>query len=256
VTALDFWAANLKIRFSSGAFPLSIDPMSQTFAPADFFDLEQTEHHTVFDHVEFVWDALPKIAPYLQFRLRPEILGKIVGRPFLSNQIYLGKGSVVEQGAFVKGPAWIGENCQIRSGAYIRENVIIGNGCVIGNSSELKNSIIFNNAEIPHFNYVGDSILGHKAHIGAGVICSNVRLDRSEISVRSGTDVFPTGLRKFGAIIGDRTEVGCNSVLSPGSILGRDCLVYPGVQWRGILPSGHIAKLRQELAILPNRKSK
>jgi NDP-sugar pyrophosphorylase family protein len=248
--------SRVRFGFSSHAFHFSIYIMSENFAPDGFFDLTQTEHPTVFDHVVAVWDALPKIAPYLQFRLKPEILGELVGRPFVSNQVFIGRGSVIEQGAFVKGPAWIGENCQIRSGAYIRENVIIGNGCVIGNSCELKNCLIFNNAEVPHFNYVGDSILGYKAHIGAGVICSNVRLDRGEISVRRDSEVFATGLRKFGAIIGDRTEVGCNAVLSPGSILGRDCLVYPGVQWRGILPAGHIAKLRQDLAILPNRKGK
>jgi NDP-sugar pyrophosphorylase family protein len=230
--------------------------MCPSFAPTEFFDLGQTEHPTVFEHVEFVWEALPKIAPYLQFRLKPEILGTLVGRPFVSNQVFVGRGSVIEQGAFVKGPAWIGENCHIRCGAYIRENVIVGNGCVIGNSCELKNCLVFNNAEIPHFNYVGDSILGHKAHIGAGVICSNVRLDRGEISVRDGAEIFPTGLRKFGAIIGDRTEVGCNSVLGPGSLLGRDCLVYPGVQWRGILPSRNVARLRQDIAVLPNRHSR
>lgn len=228
--------------------------MSTSFAPATFFDLEQTEHRTVFEHVRLVWEALPKIAPYLKFRLKPEFLGELIGRPFISNQVFVGKGTVVEQGAFLKGPAWIGENCQIRAGAYIRENVIVGSGCVIGNSCEIKNSLIFNNAEIPHFNYVGDSILGFKAHIGAGVICSNVRLDRGKISVRLDSETFPTGLRKFGAIVGDRAEVGCNSVLSPGSILGRDCLVYPGVQWRGVLSEGHIARLRQDVSILANQK--
>lgn len=229
--------------------------MATDFSTAEFFDIAQTEHPVIFDNTENVWEALPKIGPYLQFRLKPGIHGELVGRPFVSNQVFVGRGSVVEQGAFVRGPAWIGENCHIRSGAYIRENVIIGDGCVIGNSCELKNCLIFNNAEIPHFNYVGDSILGFKAHIGAGVICSNVRLDRQPVTVRNGTETFATGLRKFGAIIGDHTEVGCNAVLSPGSILGKKCLVYPGVQWRGILPANHIARLRQDVTILPDRRT-
>jgi NDP-sugar pyrophosphorylase family protein len=223
------------------------------FAPDQFLDLSQTEHRILFEDVEHVWQALPKIAAYLQFRLKPAILGKLIGKPFISNAVYIGKGTVVEQGAMIKGPAWIGENCEIRSGAYIRENVILGDGVVAGNSSEFKNCLVFNDAEVPHYNYVGDSILGHKAHLGAGVILSNVRLDRAAISVTTAEKAVKTGLRKFGAIIGDRSEIGCNAVLSPGSIIGRSCIVYPGVQWRGVLPDHSIAKLRQELQITQRR---
>jgi NDP-sugar pyrophosphorylase family protein len=223
------------------------------FAPDQLLDLSQTEHGLLFEDVENVWQALPKIEAYLQFRLKPAILGKLIGKPFISNTVYIGKGTVVEQGAMIKGPAWIGENCQIRNGAYIRENVILGDGVVAGNSSEFKNCLVFNDAEIPHYNYVGDSILGHKAHLGAGVILSNVRLDRAAISVTTAEGLVKTGLRKFGAVIGDHSEIGCNAVLSPGSIIGRSCIVYPGVQWRGVLADHSIAKLRQDIVIAPRR---
>jgi bifunctional N-acetylglucosamine-1-phosphate-uridyltransferase/glucosamine-1-phosphate-acetyltransferase GlmU-like protein len=123
----------------------------------------------------------------------------------------------------------------------------------MGNSSEFKNSIIFDEAEVPHFNYVGDSIVGYKGHLAAGVILSNVRLDRAEITVTHKGGIIPTGLRKFGAIIGDRAEIGCNSVLSPGSIIGRNTLMYPGTQWRGAAPENSIIKYKQNLEIIPRR---
>lgn len=223
------------------------------FAPDQFLDLSQTEHGLLFEDVEHVWQALPKIAAYLQFRLKPAILGKVIGKPFISNAVYIGRGTVIEHGAMIKGPAWIGENCQIRNGAYIRENVILGDGVVAGNSSEFKNCLVFNDAEIPHFNYVGDSILGHKTHLGAGVILSNVRLDRKPVTIPTADGPVKTGLRKFGAVVGDRSEIGCNAVLSPGSLIGRSCIVYPGAQWRGVLPDNHIAKLRQELSTIARR---
>ena len=150
--------------------------------------------------------------------------------------------TVIEPGAYIKGPAWIGPNCQIRHGAYIRENVIIGAHCVVGNSCEVKNSILFNHCQVPHFNYVGDSILGAKAHLAAGVIVSNLKLNGDLITVRVGDEIVATGLRKFGALIGDGVEIGCNAVINPGSILGRRSLIYPGVAWRGILPKNSIAK--------------
>ncbi len=122
-----------------------------------------------------------------------------------------------------------------------------------GNSCEFKNCLVFNDAQIPHFNYVGDSILGHKAHLGAGVILSNVRLDRGSVSVATPEGAVNTGLRKFGAVVGDHAEIGCNAVLSPGSVIGRSCIVYPGMQWRGLLPANSIAKLRQDVQIVPRR---
>lgn len=224
------------------------------FEPDKYLDLGRTEHSVIFENIENVWQALPQIAPYLKFRLKPALHGKLIGKPFVSGAVFIGKGTVIEQGAMVKGPAWIGENCEIRNGCYIRENVIIGNGVVAGNSCEFKNCLIFDEAQVPHFNYVGDSILGYKAHLGAGVILSNVKLDHSEVSVvgPDGSHI-PTGLRKFSAIVGDHAEIGCNSVLSPGSLIGRRAIVYPGSQWRGVLAGDHIAKTRQQFDIVARR---
>lgn len=224
------------------------------YTPTDFFDLSHTEHQVIFENVEYVWQALPKIAPYLQFRMKPAIYGKTIGKPFISNAVFIGAGTIIEQGAMIKGPAWIGENCEIRNGCYIRENVLIGNGVVAGNSCEFKNCLIFDGAQIPHYNYVGDSILGYKSHLGAGVILSNVKLDKSDVTIPTPEGMLSTGMRKFGAIIGDHAEVGCNSVLSPGSLIGKNAVLYPGSQWRGALPAGHIAKIRQEFSIVERRQ--
>jgi NDP-sugar pyrophosphorylase family protein len=164
--------------------------------------------------------------------------------------VIVGEGTVVEPGAMIKGPAIIGKNCQIRHNAYIRENVIVGDDCVVGNSSELKNSILFNHVQTPHYNYVGDSILGFKAHLGAGVKISNIKLLPGNVLVELDGAPTDTGLRKFGALLGDGAEVGCNAVLNPGSILGRNTTVYPNVFWRGILPLNSIAKNKAEIEVV------
>ena len=130
------------------------------FAPAEFLSLEHTSHSKLFESQKNVWDALKQIASYLQFRLKPAVLGDLIGKPFISNNVFIGANTIVEQGAVLKGPAWIGENCHIRSGCYVRENVIAGDGVVMGNSCEFKNCILFDSCEVPHFNYVGDAILG------------------------------------------------------------------------------------------------
>ena len=153
----------------------------------------------------------------------------------------------------IQGPAIIGRNCQIRHNAYIRADVIVGDDCVIGNSTEIKNSLLFNNAVAPHFNYVGDSILGFKAHLGAGVVLSNFKLMPENITVEMDGQPFDTGLRKFGALLGDGAEVGCNAVLNPGSIIGRCAVIYPGVNWRGILPANMIAKNKAEIEVVVRR---
>lgn len=225
------------------------------FAPAEFLSLEHTAHPKLFENQKYVWDALRQIASYLQFRLKPAVFGELIGKPFISSNVFVGRGTIVEQGAVLKGPAWIGENCHIRSGCYVRENVVVGDGAVMGNSCEFKNCILFDEAKAPHFNYVGDSILGHGAHLGAGVILSNVKLDHHEIMVMAPEGPIATGLTKFGAIVGDRTEIGCNAVINPGSVLGRDCIVYPTVNFRGVLPQGSVVKLRQELQVLDRRES-
>jgi NDP-sugar pyrophosphorylase family protein len=223
------------------------------FKPADLFDLSQTEHAAIFDGCKFAWDALKKIEGYLAANLKPALNNRCDGRAFIGEKVFIGQDTVVEDGAMIKGPAIIGRGCQIRHNAYIRENVIIGDGCVVGNSSELKNSLLFNNAQAPHYNYVGDSILGHKAHLGAGVKISNYKLFPGNIEVEVDGVPFDTGLRKFGALLGDGAEAGCNAVLNPGSILGRGAVVYPNVFWRGILPANMIAKNKAGIDVAVKR---
>jgi UDP-N-acetylglucosamine diphosphorylase / glucose-1-phosphate thymidylyltransferase / UDP-N-acetylgalactosamine diphosphorylase / glucosamine-1-phosphate N-acetyltransferase / galactosamine-1-phosphate N-acetyltransferase len=212
------------------------------FKPTDLFDLGQTEHAAIFDGCEYAWEVLKKIKLYVGAHMCPELKNVVEGRAFIGEKVFIGKGTVLEDGVMIKGPAIIGENCQIRHNAYIREDVIIGNNCVVGNSCELKNSMMFNNAVVPHFSYVGDSVLGFKAHLGAGVKISNIKLMAGNVAVEFEGKVYDTGLRKFGALLGDRTDVGCNAVLNPGSIICRDSVVYPVVNWRGVLAPGSIAK--------------
>jgi NDP-sugar pyrophosphorylase family protein len=212
---------------------------------SSLLDLSRTAHGLLFREDEPVWTALARIEGYLQFKLKPDILGDVSPKATIGDDVFIDEGAVVEAGAVIKGPAWIGRGCQVRSGAYIRENVICGDGCVLGNSCEFKNCVLFDSCEVPHFNYVGDAVLGHKAHLGAGVILSNVRLDRQEVVVKDGEKRIATGLRKFSAIIGDHAEIGCNSVISPGTIIGRKCIVYPCANFSGVLPENSILKLRQ-----------
>ncbi len=223
------------------------------FKPSDLFDLTQTEHAALFDGCEHAWDALKKIKAYLAQHLRPGLHNTCVGGAWVGQNVFIGAGTVVEDGVMIKGPAIIGKNCQIRHNAYLREDVIIGDGCVIGNSCEFKNALLFNDAQVPHFSYVGDSILGHKAHLGAGVKISNLKLTPGHIAVEWQKKTIDSGLRKFGAMIGDRAEVGCNAVLNPGSVIGRDALVYPNTNWRGVLAAQHIAKNRASVEVTARR---
>jgi NDP-sugar pyrophosphorylase family protein len=214
-----------------------------TYHVDDLFDLSQTTHGALFDGVEYPWEALKRLAGYLSQNLKPGTTGaEVHPAAHVGPQVFIGAGTIVEPGAMIIGPAIIGAGCRIRHGAYIRENVIVGDGCVVGNSVELKHCVLFNQCQVPHFNYVGDSILGHKAHLGAGSILSNVKLDNQNVWINFDGTPIDTGLRKFGGLIGDKAEIGCNSVLNPGSILGRDSIVYPNVSWRGILPKNMIAK--------------
>lgn len=226
------------------------------FAPADLFDLGQTEHAALFDGCEVAWSALSRIGDYLRQHLHPSLHNTCAGVAWIGDQVFIGEGTVVEDGAMIKGPAIIGRHCQIRHNAYVRDQVIVGDHCVIGNSCEIKNSVLFNGCEVPHFNYVGDSILGHKAHLGAGVKISNLKITPGHVAVEFEGRRIDSGLRKFGALIGDRAQVGCNAVLNPGSILGRRSLIYPNVSWRGVLPAHGVAKNRAgvEVVILgPNK---
>ena len=213
-----------------------------SFAPVDYLDLAQTDHAALFQGVTQAWEVLPRLKDYLARELKPENRGRVMSGAVIGERVFIGEGTVIEPGAYIKGPAWIGVGCEIRHGAYLRENVIVGAGSVIGNSSEIKNSLLFARCQVPHFNYVGDSILGARVHLAAGVIVSNLKLDGTTIEVRAGSEVVSTGLRKFGALIGDEAEVGCQAVLNPGSVLGRRALIYPGVSWRGVLKAGFIAK--------------
>ena len=223
------------------------------FRAEDFFDLKQFSFPELFDGGEHVWDALKKLPDFIKQHLKPARLCTTIGVPYIADDVFVGKGTVIEHGAVIKGPAIIGENCQIRSSAYVRADVIVGNDCVLGNASEFKNAVLFNGVQVPHFSYVGDSILGFKAHLGAGVILSNAKSMKGNITVKYGNNI-DTGLRKFGAIIGDGCDIGCNCVLNPGSIIGRNSVLYPNILWRGVCPADSIVKLRQQLETIVRRK--
>jgi UDP-N-acetylglucosamine diphosphorylase / glucose-1-phosphate thymidylyltransferase / UDP-N-acetylgalactosamine diphosphorylase / glucosamine-1-phosphate N-acetyltransferase / galactosamine-1-phosphate N-acetyltransferase len=208
----------------------------------DLFDLAQTEHAVLFEDCEYAWDALKKLKAYVEARVRPALHNRCEGVAWIGEQVSIGEGTTVEDGVMIKGPAIIGRNCEIRHNAYLREHVIIGDGCVVGNSCEIKHAVLFNGCQVPHFNYVGDSVLGYKAHLGAGVKISNVKIVSGNVAVELEGRLVDTGLRKFGALLGDFAEVGCNAVLNPGSILGRHALIYPCTNWRGVLGENRIAK--------------
>ncbi len=227
-----------------------------SFAPADYLDLDHTAHAVLFAPGGPVWDVLPRIAPYLGEHLRPADGSTRRGQAYVQGEVRIGKGTIISHGVTILGPVWIGENCYIGPGCYIRENTILGNNVIVGNSCELKNCLVFDRAEVPHWNYVGDSVLGHKAHLGAGVILSNYRLDHGPVSVldpaHPGSKIN-TGLEKFGAIIGDFVDIGSNAVISPGSLIGRHSLVYPLTHWCGVLPANSILKLRQTMQRVERR---
>lgn len=224
------------------------------FAPEEFFDLDDFQHRGIFDGVTHVWEVLPKIASYIVQVLRPGQEGAVSSGAWVNiDQVYIGPGTVVEPGVMINGPAIIGANCEIRQGAYIRENVIMGDKAILGHASEAKNAIFLNGAHAPHFAYVGDSILGNRINLGAGTKLSNVKITHDTIKVRVGERIIDTGLTKFGAIVGDDTQTGCNSVLNPGTILGKGCLVYPNAAVTGYIPARSVVKLRQEIIITPRR---
>lgn len=224
------------------------------FKPSDLFDLTETAHASLFDDCACAWEALKKIKDYIAGHVQPELQNRCIGRAWIGEQVFIGEGTVVEDGVMIKGPALIGRHCQIRHNAYLREDVIVGDNCVIGNSCEFKNAMLFNRAQVPHFSYVGDSILGYKVHLGAGVKISNLKLTPGNIVVEWQNKSIDTGLRKFGAVMGDHAEAGCNAVLNPGTVIGRHSLVYPNMNWRGVLPPEHIAKNRAEQEVVARRK--
>lgn len=208
------------------------------FAPKDLFDLTKTDFAAIFEGAGYAWEILPKIKDFI---LKT---GPALGPDYaeIMPGVWVGSGTTIAKTVLIEGPAIIGKNTEIRQCAFIRANAVIGNNCVIGNSCEIKNSFIFDKAQIPHFNYVGDSILGCKSHIGAGVICSNVKSIPGNVKVKHGSQIIDTGLRKFSAVLGDNVEVGCNSVLNPGTVVGKGSVVYPLSSVRGYIPPQHIFK--------------
>ena len=225
------------------------------FTPAAFFDLDDFEHKAIFDGCTHVWDVLPRVVPYIERNLRDGIHGHVEEGAHLLGDIHIGEGTVVEAGAHVRGPAIIGRNCHIRAGAYCRGYALIGDDCIVGNSSELKNTMMLNGSAAPHYNYCGDSVLGGGANLGAGTKLSNYKIaaDKTVRLVHDG-QVIDTGLDKFGAILGDGCATGCNSVLNPGTVLGRNVLVYTCVALRGYVPHDTIVKLRQDLESVPRKR--
>ena len=232
---------------------MAIVPEGKMLKPEDFFDLDKFKHSDIFADVDYVWDVLKGIEAYLKENLRPGIDGRVLDGAVVGEDVYIGKGTVVEPGAMIKGPAIIGDDCEIRHGAYIRDGVIVGDGVVVGNSTEIKGSLLFDGVDVPHYNYVGDSVMGWNSHLGAGAIISNYKLTGQPVSVILEGEKYETGLVKFGAIIGDKTEIGCNAVMNPGSILGKNCILYNNVSWRGYLPSDYIVKLRQEQEVVEKK---
>ena len=221
----------------------------------ELFDLGQTEHASLFDSLGHAWEVLPHIGDYLRDTLRAAQLGQAHGQAVIEGDVFVGEGTVIEAGALIRGPVWIGRNCHIGHGATLRGNVIVGDGCIVGHATELKNAVLFNGCEVPHFNYVGDSVLGHRVHLGAGVMLSNYRLIRGNVNVRIASGRLDSGLAKFGALIGDRTEIGCNAVLNPGAVIGRDCLLYPNVTFTGVLPARRLVKNKTELTVVEKREA-
>ena len=194
-----------------------------------FFDLSQFRFAVLFLGVEWVWEVFSKIHPFLYSLDLGKIEVDVPEGVFLIQPelISIGKGSVIEPGAYIKGPCVIGEGCVVRHGAYIRGDVVVGDRCVVGHTTELKNAVLLNDVHAAHFAYVGDSVLGNKVNLGAGVKCANVRLDRKDVNVHWNNQRIATGLRKFGAIIGDGCQIGCNAVLNPGTIVEKGVVGFP-----------------------------
>ena len=205
----------------------------------DLFDLSHSLAGEFLAKYEYPWQSLGEIKNFILD------LGKTLDKEKydeIKENVWVAKSAKVFDSAYIGAPCIIGENTEVRHCAFIRGSVLIGDNCVIGNSTEIKNSIIFDNVQIPHYNYVGDSVLGYKSHLGAGAVTSNVKSDKTPVTVKTTEGKIETGLKKFGAMVGDFTEVGCNSVLCPGTVLGKNCTVYPLSRVRGYIPEEHIFK--------------
>lgn len=210
----------------------------------NLYNLDETIAKELLEEVTYPWEALPKIADFivkLGNSLDAEKYEKI------GEDVWIAKTAKVAPTAYINGPAIIGENAEVRHCAFIRGKAIVGEGAVVGNSTELKNVILFNKVQVPHYNYVGDSILGFKAHLGAGAITSNVKSDKKLVIVKNGKEQIETGIKKFGAMLGDNVEVGCGSVLNPGSVIGSNSNIYPLSSVRGVIAKNSIYKNKNEI---------
>lgn len=203
------------------------------------FNLSQTIAAGIFQGCSYPWEVLPKINEYI-LSIGSELSLDEYDHP--AEDIWIAKEAVVFASAYVTGPCIIGKGAEVRHCAFIRGSAIVGNHAVVGNSTELKNVILFNEVQVPHYNYVGDSILGYRSHMGAGAITSNVKSDKMPVNVKNGCKIIATGMKKFGAILGDYVEIGCNSVLNPGTIVGRNSNIYPTSCVRGVVPANSIYK--------------
>lgn len=210
----------------------------------NLYNLEQTIAKDIFEGVTYPWEVLPKIEEFIIS------LGKTLDKNEYEEKgenIWIAKSAKVAPTAYIAGPAIIGKNAEIRHCAFIRGKAIVGEGAVVGNSTELKNVILFNKVQVPHYNYVGDSILGYKSHMGAGSITSNVKSDKKLVIVKNDKEQIETGLKKFGAMLGDEVEVGCGSVLNPGTVVGKHTNIYPLSSIRGVVPEHSIYKNKNEI---------
>lgn len=213
---------------------------------SQLFNLEETIAAKLFEGAVYPWEILPKISSFileLGHSLSPEDYEEV------SEHVWIARSARVAPTASISGPAIIGKDAEVRHCAFIRGSAIVGEGAVVGNSTELKNVILFNRVQVPHYNYVGDSILGYRAHMGAGSITSNVKSDKKLVTVKDGKTVLETGLKKFGAMLGDEVEVGCGSVLNPGTVIGPRTNIYPLSSVREVVQADSIYKKRGEVVL-------
>ena len=210
----------------------------------NLYNLDETIAKDIFKDCTYPWEVLPKIKDFI-FEL-----GKTLDKEEydkIDENIWIAKSAKIAPTAYINGPAIIGKNAEVRHCAFIRGSAIVGENAVVGNSTELKNVILFNNVQVPHYNYVGDSILGYKSHMGAGSVTSNVKSDKKLVVVKNGEEKIETGLKKFGCMVGDNVEVGCGSILNPGSVIGRNTNIYPLSSVRGVVKANSIYKKQGEI---------
>ena len=210
----------------------------------NLYDLDNTIAKELLESVTYPWEALAKINDFI-LKIGPTLDKEKYEK--VGEDVWIAKSATVAPTAYIKGPAIIGENAEIRHCAFIRGKAIVGENAVVGNSTELKNVILFNRVQVPHYNYVGDSILGYKSHMGAGSITSNVKSDKKLVVVKDGIEKIETGIKKFGAMLGDNVELGCGSVLNPGTVVGRNTNIYPLSSVRGVVPENSIYKNKNEI---------